>query len=102
MGFHPVNPADVVYIIGSPLFRKVTLSLDPAYYGGKEFVITAHNNTPENVYIQSATLNGQPLSRAWLLHSEIVSGGTLELQMGATPNKDWGVGQENLPPSQSK
>ncbi|MDR0843785.1 MAG: GH92 family glycosyl hydrolase [Tannerella sp.] len=102
MGFHPVNPAEDTYIIGSPLFDKVTLRLDPAYYTGKEFVIKAHNNSPENVYIQSATLNEKPLSRAWLLHSEIVAGGTLEFQMGPTPNKEWGVGEENLPPSQSK
>jgi predicted alpha-1,2-mannosidase len=102
IGFHPVNPADGVYIIGSPLFEKVTLRLDPAYYQGKEFVVKARNNTPENVYIQSATLNGKPLTRAWLLHSEIVAGGTLELQMGAAPNKEWGTGQENLPPSHTK
>ena len=102
MGIHPVNPADDIYIIGSPLFDQVTISLDPAYYTGKEFVIKARNNSPENVYIQSATLNGKPLSRAWLRHSEIVSGGTLEFQMGPEPNKEWGVGKENLPPSQSK
>jgi len=102
MGIHPVNPADNVYIIGSPLFEKITLLLNPAYYPGKEFVIKAHKNSPENIYIQSAVLNGKPLSRAWLLHSEIVSGGTLELQMGPTPNKEWGSGKENLPPSQSK
>ena len=102
MGIHPVNPADEVYIIGSPLFEKVTISLDPAYYTGKEFVIVAHKNSPENIYIQSAKLNGKPLSRAWLLHSEIVSGGTLELQMGQEPNKEWGTGKGNLPPSQSK
>ncbi len=102
IGIHPVNPADNVYIIGSPLFGKVTLRLDPAYYPGKEFVITAHQNSPENVYIQSALLNDKPLSRAWLLHSEIASGGTLDLQMGPTPNKEWGTGKENLPPSQSK
>ena len=102
MGLHPVNPADVVYIIGSPLFNKVTISLDPAYYTGEDFVITALNNSPENVYIQSASLNGKPLLRAWITHDEITSGGTLEFKMGPTPNKEWGVGEENLPPSHSK
>lgn len=102
MGIHPVNPAEEVYIIASPLFNKVTLHLDPAYYPGEKFVITAHQNSPENMYVQSATLNGEPLSRAWILHSEIASGGTLELQMGPEPNKEWGTGKENLPPSQSE
>ena len=68
------------------------MKLDPKYTRGGTFTIIAKNNAPENVYIQSATLNGQPLNRCWLDYKEITAGGTLELQLGPVPNKDWGIG----------
>ena len=101
IGFHPVSPVDGVYLIGSPLFDRVSIRLDPKYYAGGSFTVVARNNSAKNVYIQSARLNGQPLNRAWLRHAEIVAGGTLELEMGAEPNKSWGVGADNQPPSLS-
>ncbi len=101
IGFHPVCPVDGVYIIGSPLFDRVTLRLDPRYYPGRTFTVIAHNNSPQNLYIQSAKLNGQPLQRAWLRHQEIVAGGTLEFVMGPEPNKQWGSSPAELPPSLS-
>ncbi|HEV2691766.1 MAG TPA: GH92 family glycosyl hydrolase [Verrucomicrobiae bacterium] len=99
IGFYPVSPVDGVYLIGSPVFDKVTLQLDAKYYPGRAFTVIARNNSPENVYIQSATLNGKPLERAWLRHEEIVAGGVVELQMSSVPNKNWGT--EQLPPSLS-
>ncbi|HEX3799443.1 MAG TPA: GH92 family glycosyl hydrolase [Verrucomicrobiae bacterium] len=99
IGFYPVSPVDGVYIIGSPLFDKVTIRLDPHYYPGKTFTVIAHNNSAENIYIQSAKLNGKPLDRAWIKHAEIAAGGTLEFEMGREPNKNWGA--EELPPSLS-
>ena len=69
----------------------MTLKLDPKYTKGGSFVITAKNNSPENIYIQSATLNGQPLNRCWLNYSEIAAGGSLNLVLGPQPNKTWGV-----------
>ena len=98
IGFHPVSPVDGIYIIGSPLFDKVTLQLDPHYYPGRTFTVTAKNNSAQNYYVQSATLNGKPLDRAWLRHSEIIAGGTLELVMGSKPNFNWGSAPEQLPP----
>jgi len=74
----------------APLFRKITISLDPKYYKGKEFVITTENNTPENIYIQSATLNGKPLNKSWIYFNEIVNGGTLSYVLGSKPNPRWG------------
>ncbi len=97
IGFHPVSPVDNIFIIGSPLFKKVTLQLDPKYAKGKTFSVIAHNNSAQNIYIQSAKLNGQPLNRAWLRYEEITGGGKLELEMGATPNENWGASE--LPPS---
>ena len=102
VGFHPVSPVDGVYIIGSPLFDKVTVRLDPQYYTGGSFTVVARNNSPQNVYVQSASLNGQPLERAWIRHQEIAAGGCLELFMGPNPNKQWGVQPGQLPPSLSQ
>lgn len=86
------------YDLSSPLFDRIVIHLDPHYYGGKDFVIEAHHNSPVNVYIQSARLNGQPLTRAWLYHAEVVAGGTLEFEMGPQPNPDWGTRAEDGPP----
>lgn len=96
MGFYPVCPGDNTYILGSPLFSKTTLRLDPKWHKGKSFIITANNQAATHDYIQSAKLNGMTLSRAWITHDEIVSGGTLELTMGAEPNYQWGT--QHLPP----
>jgi len=83
--------------IASPIFEKVVIHLDPAFYKGKEFIIETHNNSSENIYIQSAILNGKPLNHPWLYHSDIANGGKLILEMGPMPNKDWGSKPEDSP-----
>jgi putative alpha-1,2-mannosidase len=88
-----------IYEIGSPLFDTITIHLDKTYYSGDTFTIRARNNSPENVYIQSATLNGEPLNKPWFYHSELVKGGILLLEMGSSPNKAWGTGPGTAPPS---
>jgi len=98
IGFHPVSPVDGIYIIGSPLFDEATIKLDPRYYPGGSFTVKTQNNSAQNIYVQSATLNGQTLNRAWLRHSEVTAGGTLELVMGPTPNDRWGAAPDELPP----
>jgi predicted alpha-1,2-mannosidase len=92
MGFYPLNPASGVYVIGSPLVEKTTVELDPKFYPGGTFTITAHNISNQNIYIQSAKLNGQPLNHPWITHDEVIHGGTLEFEMGILPNKTWGTG----------
>jgi predicted alpha-1,2-mannosidase len=74
----------------SPLFDKITIALDPKFYKGKKFVIEALNNSPENIYIQSAELNGKPLERSWIYFTDIVNGGILTYRMGDKPNLKWG------------
>ena len=54
-----------------------------------KFNIVARNNSPTNIYIQSAMLNGKPLDRSWLRHSAIMAGGELVLEMGPTANRQW-------------
>ena len=91
MGIYPVTPGLPVYVIGTPFFEKVTLQLS----SGRSFVIEAKGASSVNKYIQRAELNGKPLDRAWLRHSELASGGRLVFVMGDKPNKEWGA---KLPP----
>ena len=99
MGFYPVCPGEGIYILGSPLFASVRLHLDKKWYKEASFAITAENQAPNHPYVQSAKLNGKPLSRAWIRHNEIAAGGTLEFVMDAEPNKEWATRSEDLPPS---
>ena len=77
------------YQIGSPIFDRVTIHLDPRYYPGRQFVIEAGNNSKQHPYIQAATLNGKRLTKPWFNHRELVEGGSLILEMGTEPNPDW-------------
>lgn len=89
------------YEIGSPLFEKVTITLDNQYYSGKNFEIEARNTSDANRYIQSATLDGKPLTKPWFYHADLVDGGKLILEMGPKPNKNWGSKPQDAPPSMS-
>ena len=86
MGFYPVCPATPYYMIGSPVFPRLTLNLE----NGKAFTIIAENASSENIYIQRATLNGQPYTHNYLLHKDIMKGGELHFVMGKEPNPAWG------------
>ena len=90
-GLHPVCPGDTRYEITSPVFSRVVIGLDPIYASGKTFTIIARNNSRENVYIQGASLNGQPYRYCHIDHAQIAAGGMLELTMGPRPNKNWGL-----------
>nr|WP_293840874.1 GH92 family glycosyl hydrolase [uncultured Arsenicibacter sp.] len=79
------------YEIASPIFNKVTFHLNPKYYTGKTFTIETRNNSASNLYIQSATLNGKPYNSPFVKHDLLVSGGTLRLDLGPGPNKQWGT-----------
>ncbi len=87
MGFYPVNPVSGEYMIGSPLFQKIVLHLPHE----KRFVISAPGNSATNLYVQSATLNGKSLEAPVLRWEDIRGGGTLKLEMGASPSK-WASG----------
>lgn len=86
--------ADPTYDITSPIFDKITIELDPAYYSGNQFTITTHDNSEENMYIQKAMLNGKPWGHFWFTHETFIKGGELELWLGPEPNKNWGVSNQ--------
>lgn len=98
LGFYPVTPTVGQYAVGSPLFRSVKLTMP----GGTLLTIEADNNSPDNVYIQSATLNGQAWNKPWLPQQELRGGGTLRFVMGPTPNMQWGASKADAPFSMSK
>ncbi len=81
-----------VYEIGSPLFEKVTIHLGGRYDRGESFTIEARNTSKTNVYVQKATLNGNPLNDFKFPAKELLKGGSLVLEMGSEPNKSWGLG----------
>ncbi len=85
MGFYPVNPASGEYLIGSPMFRRVSLRLA----NGKTFRVEAENVSDRNLYIQSASIDGQPLNEPLLTWEQIQSGATVKFRMGPKPSR-WG------------
>ena len=87
MGFYPVTPGKPEYAIGSPLFEHCRIALG----NGKTFEIIARGVSDENKYIQSATLNGQPLDKPWISHQAIENGGKFVLEMGPKANRKWGL-----------
>jgi len=98
MGFYPVCPGQGVYVIGSPIFEKVTIHLNRPYKADK-FVIKANNVSGEDKYIQSALFNGKALKKSWIRHSDITEGGTLTFEMGPKPNTERAITPENEPSS---
>ena len=83
LGFYPVAPASEFYSIGSPTVVNATINLE----NGKTFRISTLNQSPANIYVQNAILNGKPLTGLKLSHSDIMSGGELQLVMGKKPIK---------------
>ncbi|MBR5673829.1 MAG: GH92 family glycosyl hydrolase [Muribaculaceae bacterium] len=92
IGLYQEEPAGGKYIIGSPLFNEATLNLGD----GKTFSVKAINNSDENIYVQSAKLNGKRYDKSYIDYRDIIAGGTLELVMGPKPSK-WGSGKKNRP-----
>jgi len=97
LGFYPVTPAVDQYVLGAPLFKKVTLNLE----NGKKVVLNAANNSADNRYIQSLKFNTKEYGKNYLTHSELLKGATLDFNMTAQPNKKRGVNTTDFPYSLS-
>ncbi|RZL14815.1 MAG: glycoside hydrolase family 92 protein [Pedobacter sp.] len=97
MGFYPVTPASDQYVLGAPLFKKVTLSLE----NGKKVIINAPANSARNRYVKNLTLNGVNYAKNWLSHSGLKKGAVLNFSMQAVPNKLRGTNPKNFPYSLS-
>ncbi len=97
MGFYPVCPASDQYVLGVPLFKKMTLNLE----NGKKVVINAPANSNENKYVNSLDYNGKLYNANWLSHQELQKGATINLKLQNSPNKIRGTEQTDYPFSMS-
>lgn len=95
IGFYPVCPGMPYYVIGSPAFEETVISTG----NGKTFTIQAKDASAKNIYIQSAQLNGADYDKSFILHEDIMKGGTLSFVMGDSPNKAWAASPASVPPS---
>jgi predicted alpha-1,2-mannosidase len=98
LGIYSVTPGTGEYALGSPMFKKITLNLE----NGKKFVIDAAANDKDNVYIQSASLNGKTYTKNFITHNDLLNGGTLKLEMGSKPNEQRGLSVDDKPFSLTK
>ena len=95
LGFYPLNPANGAYVFGSPSVNEAVLTLA----GGKTLTIEARHNSPTNKYIQRILRNGQPYTKSYITHRDLLQGGRLVLEMGAQPSATWGVAPTDRPRS---
>ena len=93
MGFYPVNPVSGKYEIGTPLFPEMQLHLT----NGKTFTVLAPNVNKKNIYIQSTKVNGHPYDKTYITHEQIMSGATIEFEMGSTPKTIGVIFEEKRP-----
>lgn len=98
MGFYPVTPAVDEYVIGAPLFKKITVSLE----NGKKIEINAPKNSAENRYIQQIELNGKEYGKNYFNYTELMKGASINFEMGAKPNMNRGTKEADFPYSFSK
>ena len=92
LGLYQVEPAGGKYVFGSPLFNSADVKM-----GDKTLHIIAHNNSAENIYIQSVRWNGQSYDKSYIDFKDLQQGGTLEFEMGAYPSDTFGVAPESRP-----
>lgn len=97
MGFYPVTPATDQYVLGAPLFKKVTLKLE----NGKELVIKAPENSSSNVYVQQLKVNGKNHEENWIGHQQLLKGGELNFKMASSPEMGKGISSVTFPYSYS-
>jgi predicted alpha-1,2-mannosidase len=98
MGLYSVCPGTDQYVIGSPVFPKMTIHLE----NGKTLEIVAESNSLDKRYIQSASLNGKPFTRTWLTYGELINGGTIRYIMDSKPSATFGIKTEDRPFSVSR
>jgi predicted alpha-1,2-mannosidase len=98
MGFYPVCPGTTQYVLGAPLFPKMTITLE----NGKKLVIEAPKNSAHNLYVQSLKFNGKAYGKNFVDHFDLLKGGTLRFDMGPEPNKKRGTEDSAFPYSFSR
>lgn len=98
LGFYPVCPGSDEYIIGAPLFKKAVIHLE----NGKDIIIKAPNNSPENRYIRSASVNKKRHTKNYIKYNEIINGASIYFDMDSKPNMQRGITDSDKPYSMTK
>lgn len=93
MGFYPVCPGTDQYVLGTPLFKKITIALE----NGKQIIISAPNNNMTNIYVQNLHFNGRNYDKNWISHFDLQKGVILNYTMNAIPNKKRGTVKSSYP-----
>lgn len=93
LGFYPVNPVGGEYALGSPLFNKATVKLE----NGKQVIISAPDNSDDNVYIESMKVNGKTYDKNYITFPMLMNGDKIEFRMSDKPNRDRGTDADALP-----
>ena len=97
MGFYPVCPATEEYVLGAPLFKKITVNLD----NGKQLIIKADDNSETNKYVDELKWNNSTYTKNYLNHFDLLKGATLDFKMIPTPNQQRGTSATSFPYSYS-
>ena len=97
IGFYPVCPVSTQYVLGAPLFKKITVNLE----NGKQLIINAPQNSADNKYVNSMTYNGKLYDLNWVGHASLLQGATINMDMTAKPNKQRGIKAADVPYSLS-
>ena len=93
LGFYPVTPGSLQYVIGRPFVDRATLNLP----NGKRFIVVTEGLSDAHPYVGTVTLNGKPLNRGYITHADIEAGGELRFTMSATPNTSWATAKADRP-----
>jgi len=93
MGFYPVTPASDQYVLGTPLFKKLTLLLE----NGKQVIINAAASSETSKYVSSLRYNGMPYTKNWISHAALQKGAVLNFTMSAVPDKMRGTNKVDFP-----
>ncbi len=96
LGFYPVTPGSMQYVLGAPRFKNAQINLE----NGKELKVMAFRNNDQDIYVQSVTYNGKDYDKSFITYDMIANGGLLVFQMGSEPNTDFGLAKESRPSQQ--
>ena len=93
MGFYPVAPVTGEYVIGSPLFKSVEITLP----NKKNIFIDAKNNTKENILVNALKLESESYSKNYINHNDLENGARISFDMSSKPNYNWGSSKKSVP-----
>lgn len=94
MGMYPEIPGRAELVLGSPVFSTIHI-----HRAGGDILVKAHGAGTNSPYVRSLKVNEESTTKTWLPESFVEHGGTVEFELSATPNKEWGSSAGDAPPS---